>query len=1089
MAKMRIYELARELVEKGLAKDSKNLNVEIINLLSKNGIEGKSHSSGIEEEEANIIRKHYNDLKNKNSGDASAKKAEKKEEAVKKEETGKTETHPVNPEGKQEAKTKQELPVKPEEKHEVKAEAKSEAKSEAKVEAKPEVKPEAKTEKAPEKTPANEKKAEDTDRAPKGDAGHNKDMSHGKLIGKGGKEILYRIAKDGRLIGMDGKALPLKMTPDGKIVRLDGSPLQKRPVGQPEKKSQPNRAPERQDDVKKDVNTQDGAAKQADVNTADVKDQKTVSDNAENKTQAVENAGPQPKIVGNIFESLAAAKDKEQAMKEKRAAMQQQNRNDRNQDRRGGDARRDDRQGRPARDGQGRPDRPARDGQGFGQDRRPADGSHRPFKDRPSQGQGQGGQMQGRRPMDGKGGQGGKPFDRRNSMGQGFGDKDKDEDTRKQYPSKRPTKPADGQIKSELQAQIGKNDRAGKLKNKGKDKKDKRDYDDEVVLKKDPNRKGAFQKPVKPVVEEKEDIKVITIPEVITIKELADKMKQNAGAIIKKLFLAGKMINQNSEISFEEAEEIALDYEIMCEKEAKVNIIEELLKETEEDPATLKKRPPVVCVMGHVDHGKTSLLDAIRSTNVTSREAGGITQHIGAYMVEINDRKITFLDTPGHEAFTSMRMRGAKSTDIAILVVAADDGVMPQTVEAINHAKAANVSIIVAVNKIDKPGANVERVKQELTEYGLVAEDWGGDTVFVPVSAKTHEGIENLLEMVLLTADVLELQANPNRKARGIVIEAERDRGKGCIATVLVQKGTLNVGDYVAIGAAHGRIRAMIDDKGNRVKTATPSTPVEIQGLDEVPNAGEIMMAVADEKEARNIAQAFIAQGKEQLIAETKARLSLDGLFSQIQAGNVKELNLIIKADVMGSVEAVKQSLIKLSNEEVVVRVIHGGVGNINESDVNLAGASNAIIIGFNVKPDNTAKDIAEHEGVEIKLYKVIYNAIDDIEAAMKGMLKPVYEEKVIAHAEVRQLFKASQVGIIAGSFVLDGKIERGCSARITREGTQIYDGPLSSLKRFKDDVKEVAAGYECGLVFEKFSDLAELDQIEFYKMVEVPRS
>ncbi len=1105
MAKMRIYELARELVEKGLAKDSKNLNVDIINLLSKNGIEGKSHSSGIEEEEANIIRKHYIDLKNKNTGDASAKKAEKKEAAVKNKETGKNETHPVNPEGKQETKVKQESQpakaevkaeakseTKAEAKPEAKAEAKPEAKAEAKPEAKAEAKPEAKAEVKPEKAPAVEKKQEYTEKAPKGDAGHNKDSNHFKLIGKDGKEILYRIAKDGRLIGMDGKALPLKKNSDGKIVRLDGSPLQKRPTGQPEKKPQQVRVPENQEDNKKSVNVQEPAAKQSDASAAVSNEQKAVAEAPENKTQNVENSGPQPKIVGNIFESLAAAKDKEQAMKEKRAAMQQQSKNDRNQDRRGGESRRDDRQGRPARDGQGRPDRPARDGQGFGQDRRPADGSHRPFRDRPGQGQGQGGQgsqMQGRRPMDGKPGQGGKPFDKRNSMGQGFGDKDKDEDTRKQFPSKRPSKPGDGQIKSELSAQIGKNDRAGKLKNKGKDKKDKRDYDDEVVLKKDPNRKGAFQKPVKVVVEEKEDIKVITIPEVITIKELADKMKQNAGAIVKKLFLAGKMINQNSEISFEEAEEIALDYEIMCEKEAKVNIIEELLKETEEDPATLKKRPPVVCVMGHVDHGKTSLLDAIRSTNVTSREAGGITQHIGAYMVEINDRKITFLDTPGHEAFTSMRMRGAKSTDIAILVVAADDGVMPQTVEAINHAKAANVSIIVAVNKIDKPGANVERVKQELTEYGLVAEDWGGDTVFVPVSAKTHEGIENLLEMVLLTADVLELQANPNRKARGIVIEAERDRGKGCIATVLVQKGTLNVGDYVAIGAAHGRIRAMIDDKGNRVKTATPSTPVEIQGLDEVPNAGEIMMAVADEKEARNIAEAFIAQSKEQKISETKARLSLDGLFSQIEAGNVKELNLIIKADVMGSVEAVKQSLVKLSNEEVVVRVIHGGVGNINESDVNLAGASNAIIIGFNVKPDNTAKDIAEHEGVEIKLYKVIYNAIDDIEAAMKGMLKPVYEEKVIAHAEVRQLFKASQVGIIAGSFVLDGKIERGCSARITREGTQIYDGPLTSLKRFKDDVKEVAAGYECGLVFEKFSDLAELDQIEFYKMVEVPRS
>ena len=1032
MAKMRVYELARELVEKGLATESKNLNTEIINLLSQNGIEGKSHTSGIDDAEADIVRMHYSGNAKNNSKESGSQN--KSKEPVKNEDKKVEESKPA------------------EIRHE---------------ERKPEIKKQDEPDKNHSQKPEN---------------GKTKHVPQGKLIGKGGKETPYWIAKDGRLVGMDGKALPLKMGPDGKIVKMDGSPLQKRPAMQPEKKQ------DNQETVKKEQPAVIEPEEKKPTEPETVKDNEPkapVEENTEKKITLADQTGPQPKIVGNIFESLAAAKDKEQAMKERRAAMQQ-SKNEQRQDRRNQDSRRDQ---RPP---QGRDGRPApRDGQG-GSDRRPQDGNHRPFRDKPGQGQGQGqgqSQFQGKRPSDQRPGQGGKPFDKRNNMGQGFGDKDKDEDTRRQFTSKRPSKPVDGQIKSELGAQIGKNDRAGKLKNKGKDKKDKRDYDEEVTLKKDPNRKGAFQKPVKVVVEEKEDIKVITIPEVITIKELADKMKQNAGAIVKKLFLAGKMINQNSEISFEEAEEIALDYEIMCEKEAKVNIIEELLKETDEDPATLKKRPPVVCVMGHVDHGKTSLLDAIRSTNVTSREAGGITQHIGAYMVEINGQKITFLDTPGHEAFTSMRMRGAKSTDIAILVVAADDGVMPQTIEAINHAKAANVSIIVAVNKIDKPGANVERVKQELTEYGLVAEDWGGDTVFVPVSAKTKEGIENLLEMVLLTADVLELQANPDRKARGIVIEAERDRGKGCIATVLVQKGTLNVGDYVAIGAAHGRIRAMIDDKGNRVKIATPSTPVEIQGLDEVPNAGEIMMAVADEKEARNIAQAFIAQSKEQLIAETKARLSLDGLFSQIQAGNVKELNLIIKADVMGSVEAVKQSLIKLSNEEVVVRVIHGGVGNINESDVNLAGASNAIIIGFNVKPDNTAKDIAEHEGVEIKLYKVIYNAIDDIEAAMKGMLKPVYEEKIIAHAEVRQLFKASQVGIIAGSFVLDGKIERGCSARISREGNQIYDGPLSSLKRFKDDVKEVAAGYECGLVFEKFSDLAELDQIEFYKMVEVPRT
>ena len=517
-------------------------------------------------------------------------------------------------------------------------------------------------------------------------------------------------------------------------------------------------------------------------------------------------------------------------------------------------------------------------------------------------------------------------------------------------------------------------------------------------------------------------------------------------------------------------------------------MIAELLKEDEEDESKMVPRPPVVCVMGHVDHGKTSLLDAIRQTNVTAREAGGITQHIGASVIEINGRKITFLDTPGHEAFTAMRMRGAQSTDIAILVVAADDGVMPQTVEAINHAKAAGVEIIVAINKIDKPSANIDKVKQELAEYELIPEDWGGSTIFVPVSAHTKEGITDLLEMVLLTADVLELKANPNRKGRGLVIEAELDKGKGPVATVLVQKGTLRVGDTIAAGACYGKIRAMMDDKGRRVKEAGPSTPVEILGLNDVPQAGEVFVATENEKEARSFAETFISESKNKLLEDTKAKLSLDDLFSQIKAGNVKELPLIIKADVQGSVEAVKQSLTKLSNEEVVVKVIHGGVGAINESDVSLASASNAIIIGFNVRPDATAKILAEREKVDVRLYKVIYQAIEDVEAAMKGMLDPVFEEKVIGHAVIRQLFKASGVGTIAGSYVLDGKFQRGCSCRITREGEQIYDGPLASLKRFKDDVKEVAAGYECGLVFEKFNDLQEDDQIEAYMMVEVPR-
>ena len=610
-----------------------------------------------------------------------------------------------------------------------------------------------------------------------------------------------------------------------------------------------------------------------------------------------------------------------------------------------------------------------------------------------------------------------------------------------------------------------------------------------IRSKKDPNRKGAFIKPEPVKQEPEEDIKQITIPESLTIRELAEKMKMPAAALVKKLFMQGQMVSLNQDITFEEAEEIALSFDIIAEMEEKVDMVAELLKEDEEDESKMKKRPPVVCVMGHVDHGKTSLLDAIRQTDVTEHEAGGITQHIGAYVVRINGEKITFLDTPGHEAFTSMRMRGAQSTDVAVLVVAADDGVMPQTVEAINHAKAAGVEIIVAVNKIDKEGANIERVKQELSEYELIPEDWGGSTVFCPVSAHTKEGISNLLEMIVLTSEVLELKANPKRRARGIVIEAKLDKGRGPVASVLVQKGTLNVGDHIAVGTAYGKVRAMLDHKGERVKQATPSTPVEILGLNGVPSAGEVFVATENDKEAKQIAQAYIVQGKDKLLEETKAKkLSLDGLFSQIQAGNVKDLNLIIKADVQGSVEAVKQSLVKLSNEEVAVRVIHGGVGAINESDVSLASASNAIIIGFNIRLDNMAKETAGRENVDVRLYRVIYDAIEDIEAAMKGMLEPIYEEKVIAHAEVRQTFKASGVGTIAGSYVLDGKIERGCRARITREGELIFEGDLASLKRFKDDVKEVAAGYECGLVFDGFNDLLEEDQIECYKMVEVPR-
>ena len=609
-----------------------------------------------------------------------------------------------------------------------------------------------------------------------------------------------------------------------------------------------------------------------------------------------------------------------------------------------------------------------------------------------------------------------------------------------------------------------------------------------VNLEKQTGHKKRNAVPQQPAAKEDDTIKQITLPEHMTIKELADRMKVQASVLIKKLFLKGQMVTVNNDISYEEAEEIALEFNFIAEPEEKIDVIAELLKENEEDTDAMVSRPPVVCVMGHVDHGKTSLLDAIRHTKVTDKEAGGITQAIGAYIVTANGQKITFLDTPGHEAFTAMRMRGANSTDIAILVVAADDGVMPQTVEAINHAKAAGVEIIVAVNKIDKPAANIDKVKQELSEYDLIPEDWGGSTIFCPVSAHTKEGIDNLLDMILLTAEVLELKANPKRNARGLVIEAQLDKGRGAVATVLVQKGTLKVGQPIACGSSYGKVRAMIDDNGRRVKEAGPSTPVEILGLNNVPDAGETFVAMESEKEAKAFADTYISESKNKLIEETKAKMSLDDLFSQIQSGNVKELNIIVKADVQGSVEAVKQSLVKLSNDEVVVKVIHGGVGAINESDVILASASNAIIIGFNVRPDPMAKATAEREGVDVRLYKVIYNAIEDVEAAMKGMLDPIFEEKVIGHAEVRQIFKASGVGNIAGSYVLDGVFERGCKVRVMREGEKIFEGDLASLKRFKDDVKEVKTGYECGLVLDGFNDIQELDIIEAYKMVEVPR-
>ena len=614
------------------------------------------------------------------------------------------------------------------------------------------------------------------------------------------------------------------------------------------------------------------------------------------------------------------------------------------------------------------------------------------------------------------------------------------------------------------------------FENQTKGKKKKKQEAEPVIKKPEPKKK------------EEDTIKSVEIPDKITIQELAERIKIVPSALIKKLFLAGKMVTMNQILTFDEAAEIALEYNYIAELEEQVDVIAEMLKEEEEDEKLMSERPPVVCVMGHVDHGKTSLLDAIRSSNVTGDEAGGITQHIGASVVKVGDKKITFLDTPGHEAFTAMRMRGAQSTDIAILVVAADDGVMPQTVEAINHAKAAGIEIIVAVNKIDKESANVERVKQELMEYELVAEDWGGSTIFCPVSAHTKEGITNLLEMVLLTAEILELKANKNRKARGIVIEAQLDKGRGPVATMLVQKGTLRVGDCIVAGNAYGKVRAMVDDKGKKVSKAGPSKPVEILGLSDVPNAGEVFVCPSTEKEARSMAETYTAVGREKMLADTKTRLSLDDLYDQIQAGNVKELNLVIKADVQGSAEAIKQSLIKLSNEEVVIKVIHNGVGAINESDVVLASASNAIIIGFNVRPDATAKEMAEREKVDIRLYSIIYNAIEDIEAAMKGMLDPIFEEKVIGHVEVRQTYKASGVGTIAGSYVLDGMIQRNATVRVTRDDEQIYEGAMASLKRFKDDVKEVKAGYECGIVLENFNDIQEGDKLEAYIMVEVPR-
>ena len=580
----------------------------------------------------------------------------------------------------------------------------------------------------------------------------------------------------------------------------------------------------------------------------------------------------------------------------------------------------------------------------------------------------------------------------------------------------------------------------------------------------------------------------VMIPDEITVGELAARLKQQAGKVIAKFMQMGEMHAINDVIDFDTASLLAEEFHAKVEHEVHVTIEERLFTQEEDAQEDLVERPPVVCVMGHVDHGKTSILDAIRKTNVTAGEAGGITQAIGAYQVKVNDSLITFLDTPGHEAFTSMRARGANMTDIAVLVVAADDGIMPQTIESINHAKAANVKIIVAMNKMDKPTANPERVMEGLTKYGIITEDWGGDVACIPVSALTGMGINDLLERIALEAEVMELKANPNRRAKGAVVEARLDKGQGPIATILVQNGTLHSGDVIIAGTAVGRVRTMRSDKGQLLSDAGPSTPVEITGLTAVPEAGDLFEAVEDERLARELAEQRVAAAKEKQFSSFQ-KVTLDNLFSQMAQNDMKELAIVVKADVQGSAEAVKQSLEKISNDEVRVRVIHAGVGAISKSDVDLADASNAIIIGFNVRPDATAKQLAEQEGVDLRLYKVIYQAIEDVEAAMKGMLDPVFEEKVIGHAEIRQIFKASGVGNIAGSYVLDGKITRGSKARITRDGEQIFEGPLASLKRFKDDVKEVTKGFECGLNIENYNDIRVGDMIEGYQEVEVKKT
>ena len=1062
MAKIKIHELAKEF-----GVQSK----EVIAFLQSKGIEAKAAQSAVEDDAAGLVRKHFGSGAPKPAAEEKESKAAPKTEVKAAE--AKENTKPA--ETKEAAKTDTKEAGKPvENKETVKAAENKEAGKE--------------NAEAPKKkktiifvsNPQNS-------RVPGQSSGRN-NQGQGNRGGMNGNQGQNQRNNQNVRSGQPAPVRPIKpLTPPSPTPSV-----QMVPSRQPQKAA-PKAEPAKEEKLQSQTDNTAAA------NTAAPK---PVAERPAAERPAAERQAERPAQANTADRPSYGNRDNRNGQNGDRPYGNRDNRNGQ-----GGYGNRDNRNGqngdrpygnRDNRNGQGgdRPygNRDNRNGQGgYGnRDNRNGQGGDRPYGNRDNR-NGQGGYGN----RDNRNGQNGdRPYGNRdNRNGQGgdrpsYGNRDNRNGAGRDGGFRKPGQGGSKGFAPETTAKDAEKHRDEEKRriSQEKDKRSRKDfmYEEEEQLK---NKPGRFIKPEKKKEEAAEEvIKVIVLPETITIKDLADKMKVQSSAIIKKLFLEGKMVTVNQEISYEEAENIAMEYDILCEKEVKVDVIEELLKEDEEDDENLVSRPPVICVMGHVDHGKTSLLDAIRKTNVTDREAGGITQHIGAYTVAINDRKITFLDTPGHEAFTAMRMRGANATDIAILVVAADDGVMPQTVEAINHAKAAGIEIIVAVNKIDKPNANVDRVKQELTEYELIPVDWGGTTEFVPVSAKSGEGIEDLLETILLTADILELKANPNRKARGLVIEAELDKGRGPVATILVQKGTLHVGDFISAGASHGKVRAMIDDKGRRVKEAGPSTPVEILGLNDVPSAGEVFLAHDNDKTAKSFADTYLEQNKEKKLEETKSKMSLDDLFSQIQEGNLKELNLIVKADVQGSVEAVKQSLLKLSNEEVVVKCIHGGVGAINESDVMLASASSAIIIGFNVRPDATAKATAEREGVDIRLYKVIYQAIEDIEAAMKGMLDPVFEEKIIGHAEVRQIFKASAVGNIAGSYVQDGVFQRGCKVRIFRAGEQIYEGELASLKRFKDDVKEVKAGYECGLVFDGFDKMQELDIVEAYIMVEVPR-